>query len=293
MLVPWTAQAGQSGRTDYANGMERRSDGEQWPPLSWAFQSEAQLQQALLSRTLGCYSNVIIAKHHILRTLQSECMSSPPQRFHFAVTSFRVTKKKKKKKKKGEKRKKAQQLGTGIPATLPARTPQSSSLALLMTAVQWTPSTFSNLLVNASPFSLFLESNGWWFKLHLTYFLQVSFRHSNELTPRKRRCEQAVKYLFTTASTTSDTRGFKRVRQGLCAWLNRQLSCVFTGLFGVFLNTQLLNTLKQLSLLRMAASPTPAPLPSAGPKVSPAMRNELSCAFKQLNHCPCFTCRSF
>lgn len=100
MLVPWTAQAGQSGRTDYANGMERRSDEEQWPPLSWAFQSEDQLQQALLSRTLGCYSNVIIAKHHILKTLQSECMSSPPQRFHFAVTSFEVTQKKEKKEKK-------------------------------------------------------------------------------------------------------------------------------------------------------------------------------------------------
>lgn len=99
MLVPWTAQAGQSGRTDYANGMERRSDEEQWPPLSWAFQSEAQLQQALLSRTLGCYSNVIIAKHHILKTLQSECMISPPQRFQFAVTSFEVTKKKKRKRK--------------------------------------------------------------------------------------------------------------------------------------------------------------------------------------------------
>lgn len=93
MLVPWTAQAGQSGRTDYANGMERRSDGEQWPPLSWEFQSEAQLQRALLSRTLGCYSNVIIAKHHILKTLQAECMSSPPRRSHFSVTSFGVTNK--------------------------------------------------------------------------------------------------------------------------------------------------------------------------------------------------------
>lgn len=93
MLVPWTAQAGQSGRTDYANGMEGRSDGEQWPPLSWKFQSEAQLQRALLSRTLGCYSNVIIAKHHILKTLQAECTSSPPRRFHFSVTSFGVTKK--------------------------------------------------------------------------------------------------------------------------------------------------------------------------------------------------------
>lgn len=129
MLVPWTAQAGQSGRTDYANGMERRSDEEQWPPLSWAFQSEAQLQQALLSRTLGCYSNVIIAKHHILKTLQSECMISSPQRFHFAVTSFEVTKKKKKKSCGGKRAKKVPpQLGTGIPATLAAPIPQSRSL---------------------------------------------------------------------------------------------------------------------------------------------------------------------
>lgn len=113
MLVPWTAQAGQSGRTDYANGMERRSDGEQWPPLSWAFQSEAQLQQALLSRTLGCYSNVIIAKHHILKTLQSECMSSPPQRFHFAVTSFGVMEKKKKRKGGGKEKNPKHNWGLG------------------------------------------------------------------------------------------------------------------------------------------------------------------------------------
>ena len=163
MLVPWTAQAGQSGRTDYANGMERRSDGEQWPPLSWAFQSEAQLQQALLSRTLGCYSNVIIAKHHILKTLQSECMSSPPQRFHFAVASFEVTKKQNKKThpKKGKKKEKTQPTTTGDwdPSHIARSRPSVPFPALLITAVQLTLNAFCNLLVNALPFLLFLESN--------------------------------------------------------------------------------------------------------------------------------------
>lgn len=154
MLVPWTAQAGQSGRTDYANGMERRSDEEQWPPLSWAFQSEAQLQQALLSRTLGCYSNVIIAKHHILKTLQSECMISPPQRFHFAVTSFEVTKKKKSVEEK--KQKKCHHnwgLGSQPRWPLPPRNPAPS------TPNCGAADSFCNIFVNASPFVLLLASN--------------------------------------------------------------------------------------------------------------------------------------
>lgn len=158
MLVPWTAQAGQSGRTDYANGMERRSDGEQWPPLSWAFQSEAQLQQALLSRTLGCYSNVIIAKHHILKTLQSECMSSPLQRFHFAVTSFKVTKKKKKGEKKGKKPLNPT-TGDWDPSHIALSHPSVPFPALLITAERLTLNAFCNLLVNASPFLPVLESN--------------------------------------------------------------------------------------------------------------------------------------
>lgn len=48
------------------------------------------------------------------------------------------------------------------------------------------------------------------------------------------------------------------------------------GPLGVFVNTLFLNTLMQLSLLDIAASPTPALPPGIGPKVISAMRKELS-----------------
>lgn len=48
------------------------------------------------------------------------------------------------------------------------------------------------------------------------------------------------------------------------------------GPLGVFVNTRFLNTLVQLSLLNIAASYAPASPPGTGPKVSSAMRNELS-----------------
>lgn len=67
--------AGQSGRTDYANGVERRSARNTGAHCLGHFKARSSCSD-LSPRTCGCHTNVIIAKHRIGNTPPSEFISS-------------------------------------------------------------------------------------------------------------------------------------------------------------------------------------------------------------------------
>ena len=73
-LVPAAAPLVSQAEQTYANGARSRSAGT-LAPLSGASQSRSSCTD-LPPQTLRCHTNVIIAKHQILKTIQSEFISS-------------------------------------------------------------------------------------------------------------------------------------------------------------------------------------------------------------------------